>query len=354
MENSMKNFDDLFRDELAEYAETPPGRVWDNLEKRLNATAAVGKAPYGKGWYWMVGVASVAVLLSFGWNMANKDTAPAVAPIAQTETAVANKPEQPAAASTEEADNTVKPIVAPQRHARTANQYEQTGEQDADEVSAYGNAAATGTNLHSYDDFDERAVASGSKQPAPLNSNEEHAANGYKINKIRKHRLMAAEMVPTHQQRVYASAAKETAKPVEMQKTTANRPPVRTVATKVASSNTKKAVVIVNEANEKANHIREAVAANQNINTATQETATASNTVVAEKPAAASPLPVPASTATAAKSKPASEIIVPAKPTTGGSEPTKADSPATADKDANGATEEDKKGLFGIFKKKKK
>ncbi len=57
MKNSEKNIDDLFREELGGYTETPPPALWDALEKKLDATPApVARLPY----HWL---AYLAVLL---------------------------------------------------------------------------------------------------------------------------------------------------------------------------------------------------------------------------------------------------------------------------------------------------
>lgn len=346
MENNMKNFDDLFRDELADHAEVPPSRVWESLEKRLNANAAGGKSTFSKGWYWYVGVASVAMLMgTIGWNLASKNadrTAPAVAQVSET---VAPAVEEPATMPEAAAQNNARQIAAV-HHRLAPHSYERVSEERTDDVSPYGNAAATGTKLHSYDEFDERAVATTQKL-APLNSDEEHAAHGYKVNLIKKNRMVVAEMVPIHQQEPVAAAAganaAETTKPVAT-----NRPRVRTIAGKLASAQApKKTVILVNNAGN-----GEATPANDPGNdVAAPVTAAAPDVNPADKPVSTS-MPVPAGTATAAKSKPASEVIIPAKPTTGGSDPVKGASAAQSDNAEDGT--EEKKGLFGIFKKKKK
>ncbi len=60
MEKNMKHIDNLFKDELGFYAETPPPPAWDSLEKRLNERRR-RKFPYG--WFWYVGVVTCVVLL---------------------------------------------------------------------------------------------------------------------------------------------------------------------------------------------------------------------------------------------------------------------------------------------------
>lgn len=348
MENNMKNFDDLFRDELADHVEVPPGRVWESLEKRLNANAA-GKSTFGKGWYWYVGVASVAMLMgTIGWNLADKNsdrTSPALAQVTETVAPPVDEPSNVPQAAVAPSNTR---HIASARHSLAPHSYERVAEEHTDDVSPYGNAAATGTKLHSYDDFDERAIASTQKL-APLNSDEEHAALGYKVNRIKKNRLVVAEMVPIHQQEPVLAANASGAKATEATKSVAaSRTQARTIAGKLASAQApKKTVILVNNTGN-----GETPANNDSGNNiAAPVTAVAPDVKPADKPVSTS-MPVPAGTATAAKSKPASEVVIPAKPTTGGSEPVKGASAAQQDNAEDGAQE--KKGLFGIFKKKKK
>lgn len=347
MENNMKNFDDLFRDELADHAEVPPSRVWESLEKRLNANAAGGKTAFGKGWYWYVGVASVAMLMgALGWNLAHKSSdgiAPAVVQVTETATPVMEEPSY--IPETAVAQRNTKQIAAVQ-HRAVRSGFHQEMEEQADDISPYGNAAATGTKLHSYDDFDERAIAS-SQKLTPLNSDEEHAAHGYKMNRVRKNRMMVAEMVPIHQHENVLAASADAPKPAEAAKpVVARRSPARTIAGKLTSNQApKKTVILVNETGKDEN------AANETGTDVSSVAAGAADVKAAAVPASSS-MPVPAGTATAAKSKPASEVVVPVKPTTGGSEPVKGASAAQQDNTEDGT--EEKKGLFSIFKKKKK
>ena len=63
MENKEKNIDDLFREGLGGYAETPPPAAWDRLEKKLevNKTANAGRSYRGYGYF-----AIVVLLLLLG------------------------------------------------------------------------------------------------------------------------------------------------------------------------------------------------------------------------------------------------------------------------------------------------
>ena len=62
MENHEKNIDDLFREELGGYTETPPPAVWDSLQKKL------AKTPQGLRWsdrrIWYVAILCLILMLS--------------------------------------------------------------------------------------------------------------------------------------------------------------------------------------------------------------------------------------------------------------------------------------------------
>ena len=61
MEKNKKNIDDLFKEELGNYAETPPPAVWDALEKRLDAKPPIGPGSSRWGRYFFI--ASVVAVL---------------------------------------------------------------------------------------------------------------------------------------------------------------------------------------------------------------------------------------------------------------------------------------------------
>lgn len=48
------NIDELFRRQMGDHAETPPGEVWEQLEKRLDGTPPTGKKPFGVWWFWAI------------------------------------------------------------------------------------------------------------------------------------------------------------------------------------------------------------------------------------------------------------------------------------------------------------
>ena len=62
MEENSKKIDDLFKEELGSYTETPPPAVWGRLEKRLGAVPP----PPGRSYRWLsyFGMISVVLLLS--------------------------------------------------------------------------------------------------------------------------------------------------------------------------------------------------------------------------------------------------------------------------------------------------
>ncbi len=51
MENHQKNIDDLFREELGGYTETPPPAAWEALEKKLGPAAGGFRVPGKRIWY---------------------------------------------------------------------------------------------------------------------------------------------------------------------------------------------------------------------------------------------------------------------------------------------------------------
>lgn len=63
MEEQQKHIDDLFREELGNYAETPPAAVWDALEPRLEDTRK--RRPFGGWWPWIVMLLLVGSVAGF-------------------------------------------------------------------------------------------------------------------------------------------------------------------------------------------------------------------------------------------------------------------------------------------------
>jgi hypothetical protein len=195
MESNMNNFDDLFREGLANHSEIPPARVWEKLEKQLDTRAVAG----GRSWLWYAGFASVALMLGgAGWKALHKEpTNVAAMPATVAVVAVPNVAIDGDAIAD---DNAMKeavqtlPSKMKYNHKAEANNSNEESHAAKDEVlTPFGNVPATGTSVHSYDDFDERAVATTSNM---LKSDDAHRNTGYRIHKIQKHHLKAAEMVP--------------------------------------------------------------------------------------------------------------------------------------------------------------
>lgn len=353
MENNMKNFDDLFRDALADHAEVPPRRVWESLEKRLDAPVAGAKPPR-TGWYWYAGLASVALVvgsIALNWGSKEEAMAPVavVAPVADNKvTPLAAEVVTPAETPATE-DGQKKGAMS--RHRTSANTGLAVHEAPKPQVSQYGNAPAVGTNLHSYDDFDERAVASAQKH-TPIGQ-DEASANGYKVNKISKHRLVAAEMVPVGGVPTSMAAAPS----VETTKT-AVRPEKATAAANTARPATpvqRRPTVATKPVAQPA--------------PADQATADVATTAPAVQPTAdATPATRPASITTATTTRPAATsspvastrpkpagAVTQSRPTTGGSEPMHvSDSGSAQDAASQDASKGKKKGFWNIFGRSKK
>ncbi len=108
----MKHIDNLFKEELGSYTETPPPPAWDALEKRLNESRNRRRFPVG--WFWYIGVVSIIVLLgaSVLWRMEGVNN---YTKIAQSTTNVISKPQDVVTTTTVKSDNsTVKNNDRPQ------------------------------------------------------------------------------------------------------------------------------------------------------------------------------------------------------------------------------------------------
>src|SRR3954464_15959440 len=51
MEENRKHIDELFREALGNYTETPPSSVWDNVEQRLDTTGRKPRPPFWWAWF---------------------------------------------------------------------------------------------------------------------------------------------------------------------------------------------------------------------------------------------------------------------------------------------------------------
>lgn len=80
MENNLKDFDDVFREEFSDYAETPPPAVWQTLERRLEHNKK--RRIFPLRWFWYFSIISAITLLgaSLLWNnIRNSDAATVLA-----------------------------------------------------------------------------------------------------------------------------------------------------------------------------------------------------------------------------------------------------------------------------------
>ncbi len=366
MDNNLKNFDDLFRDGLADHAEVPPARVWDALEKRLD-TVPVGGRSSGSSWYWYAGVATVVALVgSIWWNMSRDRVEVPVAAAIVADTKVNNN----APVITVQEDDAVAAEVAAEEHApavhRVAPARKVLKESKPEtRVTPLGNTVAQGTSVHSYDDFDDRSTASA----RPAAAGVSHAAPGYRINKIKKHGIVAAEMVPAEGRPVPAAHERTASAPVKDAKSdqqvaaTVRRQPARRVATKPLSpvavqkpAPAKPAAVSVPDP-QVTGTSGTAAAAQQDAKPETTATVSApvqDNTT--DKAATATTRPAVPSVVSP-RPKPAVQPAA-VRPSTGGSElaakTAESDSAKAAGNAANvssGNTNVKKKGLKGLFRK---
>jgi hypothetical protein len=381
MENNMKKFDDLFREALSDHEEVPPQRVWESLDKRLGAR--VGTKSVGSGWYWYVCIASFAVLLGgLGWSMLRSEDAPvAKAPTVPAMAAGSNTTHK-VATETAEPEETPATDNAAKRTATTMTGQSGGGDKVVDksvkDVTPYGNAVAVGTSVHSYDDFEERAAANAHRNTT--NAGDEHVASGYRINKIRKHGLKAAEMVPVGNERGDVLAASVAPKvPINDEPAIPAKTSVRRRAAtvkKIVTDDQRRTVKQEVTSNaDAASKEKVAEAATDKVTPATRaaiETTPAATSAVETtapaSPAAAHPetliatsasKPAVTGSAIVPKAKPAT-VVPQGKPSTGGSEPpvTKATNNDSSAKDGEQADDasggQKQKGLRGIFRRMKK
>jgi hypothetical protein len=117
MKNYRKHIDDFFREKLGKYTETPPGDVWDDLEKRLDILdpPAPGN-PFRWGWH--IAMVSLIVLLSIPFVRSLSGNAHTDAANSTAANSPASKPEnsndQQATGNTAGSDNIKETIPAQQ------------------------------------------------------------------------------------------------------------------------------------------------------------------------------------------------------------------------------------------------
>lgn len=409
----MKNFDDLFREELAGHSEIPPPRVWEAVEKRLNNGAA-GKS-FASKWMWYFAAMSLVVTVGAFYvsntNFNNSKVPPAtamVSPEANNNT-VAKPVEDEQPANDEKLNEPVKKGARRLHPNRPEAQDESTSSASATAKSkCTRNAPTIGTSVHSYDDFEETVAAAHHKHNASAGT-EEHLSNGYKINTVRSKKMVAAEMVPVAgyptpaatpaplpkdeplpetkttkgNRRVGNRPRKSAAVPTKNNVIGENSPAAKNVneqrTAEVAeqkNANTSSSKTAVAVAKEKKNKettesvVVEPKTEQQKAETTANETAKTANTSTGNEEATIPVLPAKPTTAgTNAKAKPVvSGTVVSAKPSTAGMQPVKStsdsDSTTQAGKtddiatDSSTATDGDKqekrKGLRGIFNRIKK
>jgi hypothetical protein len=217
MENEMKNFDDLFREQFADYAETPPPAVWPGIEKRLDNDKKRRAFPFR--WYWFISIISFLTLLGAAvlWNMGishepailahvatnSNKVHPAPSPISEPENpnnsaSIETKQQnQPTTTTTKSNSNTHKThktrSVRHNKTAKNTNHSNHTKQhKNNDQITTSANAPATGTSIYSYDDFEEEVAVNKNTTPVATAS----ASNGYKMHKTRKNKMIVVEMKP--------------------------------------------------------------------------------------------------------------------------------------------------------------
>lgn len=232
MENNMKNFDDLFREEFADYAETPPPAVWQGLEKRLDEDKK--RRAFPLRWYWYFSLISFITLLGAAllWNYSSHEASLAVAAVVPAEVGTITaespalpvgpaddplsgaEPRHPATKANRDLQNTpkhtdrnnnlkttphtAKHSIAKAKQKRSTvpapinasdDSYTSTEEPTTDLAGA--NAPATGTSMHSYDDFENEIAADNSVKPAAT-----VAGNGFVAHKSSKNKMVVVQDIP--------------------------------------------------------------------------------------------------------------------------------------------------------------
>ena len=89
MGKNLKNIDNLFKEELGGYTETPPPAAWDALERRLDGARKKRVFPYR--WLWYFSIVSFIVLLgaSIGWKLSGSRQLAADSPAEAKHAAIA-------------------------------------------------------------------------------------------------------------------------------------------------------------------------------------------------------------------------------------------------------------------------
>lgn len=229
MEKKMKHIDNLFKDELGSYTETPPPPAWGSLEKRLNERRR-RKFPYG--WFWYVSVISFMALLgaSVLWKMTN-GTSPAISNTAISASA-ANAPHSKSIAqaaskntdikirsgknaiasvkidhskqSTEKNDNQALPTTATKKafvNHKSKNHKNIATKKKNNEQIISAKTIKTNEELYADEDDDQYTVGYSSTArknniPSAENENDE---TGYVVQERNHDHIYVAEMEPKQQ-----------------------------------------------------------------------------------------------------------------------------------------------------------
>jgi hypothetical protein len=232
MDNNIDNIDDLFREGFADYAETPPPAVWQALERRLDNDKK--RRAFPLRWFWYIGILIVAVVLGAGMlylpDFGKETTQVATAEgkvdvLPPAGEAAADKvkssvkesaahtmpaPRESAnqqnngSSSAQQADeignkteykqknNNKELKIAAKRSARK----QQTDVQEANNKTTANttmNAAATGTSMYSYDDFEQAETTENNEDDSKAT---QRVKEGYVVSKKRKNKMVVVEQLP--------------------------------------------------------------------------------------------------------------------------------------------------------------
>jgi len=226
MDNNIDNIDDLFREGFADYAETPPPAVWQAVERRLDNDKK--RRVFPLRWFWYIGILVVAVVLGAGvlympeYNKVLRSEMAGDHAIAQlpahetmagntegnkqkevTHTLPAKQDKDLHHPSTSATDNEIAAggreniSVKKEKHNKTTAEHEGASDNknkvNAGETGTTLNAAATGTSMYSYDDFEqeEANIDKPTEGNAPIQTEA-----GYVVSKKRKNKMVVVEMLP--------------------------------------------------------------------------------------------------------------------------------------------------------------
>jgi hypothetical protein len=239
MENNLKDFDDVFREEFSDYAETPPPAVWQTLERRLEHNKK--RRIFPLRWFWYFSVISAITLLgaSLLWNNTlNSDAATVLASTdvadasgnsnntisAPNPTTAEGKVKQnnlvdnnedvidenaeesgeltPASNKLENTENYKKHNKYDRRskdiktttYAKTTQSQAYQKQEEITTERTTLNAATSGTSAYSYDDFENETATTESTQPgASMPADDDKV---YVRNKAKRGKIIVAESVP--------------------------------------------------------------------------------------------------------------------------------------------------------------